>query len=59
MPATNVTLPETVIGDVPARVPVNPVQVILLAPVLPVKIVKALAPEFASKNTSSADVGIA
>jgi hypothetical protein len=59
IPATNVMLPDTVIAADPARVPVNPVQVIDLAPVLPVEIVTVLAPEVASKNTSSADVGTA
>jgi hypothetical protein len=59
IPATRVMLPDTVIPAVPARVPVKPVQVIDLAPVLPVEIVTVLAPDAASKNTSSADVGMA
>ena len=50
-------LPDTVIAAVPARVPVNPVQLIDSAPVLPVAMVTVLAPELASKNTASADVG--
>ena len=50
-------LPATEIAAVPVIVPVNPVQLIDLAPVLPVAIVQVTAPEAASKNTSSADVG--
>lgn len=57
IPATSVTLPETEIPSVPARVPVNPVQLMDLAPVLPVAMVTTAAPEAASKYTSSADVG--
>jgi hypothetical protein len=59
IPVTNVTLPDTVIAALPAKVPVKPVQVMDLAPVLPVEIVTVFAPEVASKNTSSALVGTA
>ena len=56
IPATNVTLPETVSAALPASVPVNPVQLIDFAPVLPAAIVTT--PEDAlEKKTSSADVG--
>jgi hypothetical protein len=58
IPATSVTLPETVIAAEPAKVPVNPVQLIDLAPVLPAEIVQVPL-DAASKNTSSADVGTA
>lgn len=44
---------------VPASVPVNPVQLIDLAPVLPDEMVQVLMPDPASKNTSSAEVGTA
>ena len=47
MPATSVTLPDTVIAAVPVNVPVNPVQLIDLAPVLPVEMVQVTAPEAA------------
>jgi len=57
IPATSVTLPDTVIAAVPARVPVNPVQLMDNAPVLPVEMVTVLAPDSAVKNTASADVG--
>jgi hypothetical protein len=53
---TSVTLPATVIAAVPVRVPANPVQLMLRAPVLPVAIVQVPV-EAASKNTSSAVVG--
>jgi hypothetical protein len=43
----------------PAKVPVNPVQLIDFAPVLPEAIVQVTAPEAAVKNTSSAAVGTA
>ena len=59
MPASRVILPETVRAPVPVSVPVNPVQLIDLAPVLPVAIVTTLAPDAALKNTSSDDVGMA
>jgi hypothetical protein len=59
IPETSVMLPETVIAAVPDSVPVNPVQLIDLAPVLPVAIAQLMAPDAASKNTSSALVGIA
>ena len=59
MPATSVTLPDTVIAAVPVNVPVKPVQLIDLAPVLPVEMVQVTAPEAAVKNTSSAEVGTA
>jgi hypothetical protein len=53
-----VTLPDTVIPELPAKVPVNPVQLIDFAPVLPDEIVQVPL-DVASKNTSSADVGTA
>jgi hypothetical protein len=56
IPAASVTLPETVIAAEPAMVPVNPVQVMDFAPVLPAAIV-TVPEDDASKNTSSADVG--
>jgi hypothetical protein len=59
IPATSVTLPDTVMAVEPAIVPVNPVQLIDLAPVLPDAIVQVTAPDAPSKNTSSADVGTA
>jgi hypothetical protein len=57
IPATSVMLPATVIFVLPANVPVKPVQLIDFAPVLPEAIVQVTAPDVASKNTSSADVG--
>lgn len=39
MPASSVTLPLTAMFPVPVTVPENPVQLIVLAPVLPVAIV--------------------
>jgi hypothetical protein len=48
IPATSVTLPDTVIAAVPANVPVNPVQLMDLAPVLPVEMVQ-VPEEVASK----------
>jgi hypothetical protein len=57
IPGTSVMLPETVKGAVPFIVPVNPVQLIDRAPVLAPKSVQVMAPEAASKNTSSALVG--
>lgn len=57
IPATSVTLPDTVMAALPANVPVNPVQVMDCAPVLPVEMVTVLAPDSAVKNTASADVG--
>jgi hypothetical protein len=57
--ATRVTLPDTVIAVEPAKVPVNPVQLIDLAPVFPAEIVQVTTPDAALKNTSSADVGTA
>jgi hypothetical protein len=56
IPATSVTLPDTVMAALPANVPVNPVQLMDLAPVLPVEMVQG-PEEVASKNTSSALVG--
>lgn len=56
MPTDKVTLPFIVILADPVSVPVKPVQLILLAPVLPVEIVQVPV-DAASKNTSSADVG--
>ena len=50
------TLPDTVIAAVPANVPVNPVQLMDLAPVLPLEMVQVPV-ELASKKTSSALVG--
>ena len=50
------TLPDTVIPELPAKVPVNPVQLIDLAPVLPDEIVQVPVERFV-KNTSSALVG--
>jgi hypothetical protein len=58
IPATSVILPLTVIKPVPVIVPVKPVQLIDLAPVLPVEIVQVPV-ERSLKNTSSADVGTA
>lgn len=49
-------LPDTVMAALPANVPVNPVQVMDLAPVLPVEMVQVPV-EAASKKTSSALVG--
>jgi len=51
-----VTLPDTVIPELPAKVPVNPVQLIDFAPVLPDEIVQVPVERFV-KNTSSALVG--
>ena len=59
IPATSVMLPATVRLTVTLSVPVKPVQVIDFAPVFPVEIVQVTAPDAASKNTSSAVVGIA
>lgn len=56
IPATSVMPPETAMAAVPVNVPVNPVQVIDLAPVLPVEMVQVPV-EAASKKTSSALVG--
>ena len=56
MPETSVTLPATVILEVPEIVPVKPVQLIDFAPVLPEVIVQVPL-DVASKNTSSAVVG--
>ena len=56
IPATSVTLPDTVMAAVPANVPVNPVQLIDCAPVLPVEMVQVPVDRFV-KNTASADVG--
>lgn len=56
MPATSVTLPDTVMAAVPANVPVNPVQVMDCAPVFPVEMVQVPVDRFV-KNTASADVG--
>jgi hypothetical protein len=58
MPATSVTLPDTLMAMVPARVPVKPVQLIDFAPVFPVEIVQVPVDRL-EKNTSSADVGTA
>lgn len=58
MPATSVTLPDTVIAAVPVNVPANPVQLIDLAPVLPAEMVQVPVDRF-EKNTSSAEVGTA
>jgi hypothetical protein len=58
IPATSVTLPAILMFSLPAIVPVNPVQLIDLAPVFPALIVQVPV-EAASKNTSSADVGTA
>ena len=57
IPVDKVTLPDTVIPAVPVNVPVNPVQLMLLAPVFPAAMVTVLAPESDVKKTSSADVG--
>lgn len=59
MPTTSVRLPDKMIDAVKVKPPVNPVQVMDLAPVLPAAIVQVTAPELPSKNTSSADVGTA
>jgi hypothetical protein len=56
IPATSVMLPATLMAAVPASVPVNPVQLIDLAPVLPVAMVQVPVDRF-EKNTSSALVG--
>ena len=56
IPATRVTLPETVMFALPAKVPVNPVQLMDLAPVLPELMVQVPVDRL-SKKTSSADVG--
>ena len=56
MPATSVTLPATVIADVPEIVPVKPVQLIDFAPVLNEEIAQVPVDRFV-KNTSSAVVG--
>jgi hypothetical protein len=42
--------PETLIAAVPANVPVNPVQVIDLAPVFPVEIVQVPVDRFVKKQ---------
>jgi len=59
IPATSIMLPDTVIVALTVKFPVNPVQLIDLAPVFPAEIVTVFAPEVASKYTSSADVGTA
>lgn len=56
MPTDKVTLPFIVILADPVNVPVNPVQLILLAPVLPPEIVQVPV-ERLVKNTSSTLVG--
>lgn len=56
MPAASVMLPDTVIDALPVRVPVNPVQLMDLAPVLPELMVQVPVDRL-SKKTSSADVG--
>ena len=48
IPATSVTLPDTVMAALPANVPVNPVQLMDLAPVLPLEMVQVPV-EVASK----------
>jgi hypothetical protein len=58
IPALKVILPETKRIALPAKVPVNPVQLMDLAPMLPAEIVQVPL-DVASKNTSSADVGTA
>lgn len=50
------TLPDTVIAAVPAKVPVNPVQLMDSAPVFPVAMVQVPVDRLV-KNTASADVG--
>jgi hypothetical protein len=57
IPAETVRLPFTLTGDVPARVPVNPVK-FKLKQFAVAEIVQGPV-EAASKNTSSADVGTA
>jgi hypothetical protein len=57
-PATKVTLPATVIVLLPVNVPVNPVKLIDLIEGRVVT-VHVIAPDAASKNTSSAEVGTA
>lgn len=57
IPTDRVTLPDTVMPAVPVMVPVNPVQLMDFAPVLPVAMVTVFTPDAESKNTSSADVG--
>ena len=57
IPASSVTLPETVMAAVPVSVPVKPVQLMDLAPVLPVEMVQVPV-EAASKKTSSVLLGI-
>lgn len=57
IPATRVTLPETLIKADPAIVPVNPVQLIDRAVPPPVATVTVTVPDAALKNTASADVG--
>jgi hypothetical protein len=56
IPTASVTLPDTVIAAVPANVPVNPVQLMDLAPVLPLEMVQVPVDRFV-KKTSSALVG--
>jgi hypothetical protein len=56
IPATSVTLPETVMAALPVIVPVNPVQSIDNAPVLPAEIVQVPV-DRSVKNTASALVG--
>jgi hypothetical protein len=56
IPATSVTLPDTVMAALPANVPVNPVQLMDLAPVLPLEMVQVPEDRFV-KKTSSALVG--
>ena len=58
IPATRVTLPATLMVAPTVNVPVKPVQVMDLAPVLPVATVQVPVDRFV-KNTSSAEVGIA
>jgi hypothetical protein len=57
IPVTSVILPETNIEAVPVSVPVNPVQLIDLAPLLVLMV--QVPVEAALKNTSSAELGTA
>lgn len=58
IPAEKVMLPKTFMFGLPVSVPVKPVQIKVLQARLP-DIVQVTAPDAASKNTSSADVGTA
>jgi hypothetical protein len=54
IPAERVMLPDTIIATLPAKVPVNPVQLIDLAPVYPAAIVQVPVDKLVKKTSSPA-----